>query len=68
MIQSVSIMAQNCGHSLLSEMIDHAPNIYEMTRDLARVAKQIKHDTKEDIDAPKPVLEAIRRVYDVTVG
>lgn len=55
-------------HSLLSEMTDHLPNIYEMTRDIAKVAKQIKQDTKEDIDAPKPVLEAITRIYEANVA
>jgi hypothetical protein len=67
MIQWLSIMTRN-EHSLLSEMTDYAPNIYELTRDLARIAKQIKHDTKEDINAPKPVLEAVKKIYQATIS
>lgn len=46
-------------HGQLSGLIDEVESIYDMTKDLARIAKQIKEDTKEDIDPPAPVLEAI---------
>ena len=46
-------------HGLLSDLTDQEPNIYELTKDLARIAKQIKEDTKEDPEPPKPILEAI---------
>jgi hypothetical protein len=46
-------------HRQLSELIDEVQSIYDMTKDLARISKQIKEDTKEDIDPPAPVLEAI---------
>ena len=49
---------------LLSELTDHEPNIYEMTKDLAKIAKQIKEDTKEDPEPPKPVIEAIKKLYE----
>ncbi len=51
-------------HSLLSDLTDHDANIYEMTRTLARVAKHIKEDTKEESDPPKPVLEAIKKYHE----
>ncbi len=47
----------------LSDLTDHEPNIYELTRNLARIAKQIKQDTREDTSAPKPIPEAIERLY-----
>lgn len=69
MLQCIFTMAnQDKANSLLSEMNDHLPNIYEMTRDIAKVAKQIKADTKEDIEAPKPVLEAITKIYETSVA
>lgn len=52
---------------LLSALTDNEPNIYEMTRDMARVAKQIKEDTKEDPEPPKPVIEAIKAMYNAKV-
>ena len=39
-----------------------------MTKELAGIAKQIKEDTKEDPDPPKPVLEAIARRHENSVG
>jgi hypothetical protein len=49
---------------LLSELTDHQPNIYEMTKDLAGIAKQIKEDTKEEPEPPKPINEAIIKLYE----
>jgi hypothetical protein len=37
-----------------------------MTKELAGVAKQIKEDTKEDPEPPKPVLEAVAKKHDAT--
>lgn len=54
----------NLVHGLLSELTDFVPNIYEMTKDLARIAKQIKEDTKEDPEPPKPIPEAIKAMYE----
>lgn len=54
-------------HSLLSKLTDHEHNVYELTRDIARIAKQIKEDTKEFADPPKPTLEAIRVMYEARV-
>lgn len=53
---------------LLSELTDHEPNIYEMAKDLARIAKQIKEDTKEDPEPPKPVIEAIKKMYESRIA
>ena len=53
-------------HALLSDLTDQEPNIYELTKDMARIAKQIKEDTKEDPDPPKPVLEAINMIYNAS--
>lgn len=50
-------------HSLLSDLTDYDSNIYELARNIARVAKQIKEDTKEDSECPKPVLEAIKKYH-----
>ncbi len=50
-------------HTLLSAITDHDANIYDMTKDLARIAKQTKEDNKEEVGAPRPVIEAIRKVY-----
>jgi DNA-directed RNA polymerase subunit K/omega len=47
-------------HSLLSDLTDFDANIYEMARTLARIAKHIKEDTKEEAEPPKPVLQAIK--------
>ena len=55
-------------HAKLSDLTDHEPCIYEMCRDIARVAKQIKFDTREDTMAPKPVLEAINMMYESRIG
>ena len=49
---------------LLSELTDYNDNIYDMTKELAGIAKQIKEDTKEDPDPPKPVPEAIIRRHE----
>ena len=54
-------------HSLLSQLTDHEPNVYELTRDIARIAKQIKEDTKESSEPPKPTLEAIKVMYEARV-
>lgn len=51
-------------NSLLSDLTDIDANIYEMTKDLARIAKQIKEDTKEEPEPPKPVPEAIKTMYE----
>lgn len=53
---------------LLSQLTDHNENIYDMTKELAGIAKQIKEDTKEDAEPPKPVLEAIARRHENSVG
>ncbi len=53
---------------LLSALTDNEPNIYEMTRDMARVAKQIKEDTKEDSQQHKPVIEAIEAMYEARIS
>lgn len=50
-------------HSLLSDLTDFDANIYEMTKTLARIAKQIKSDTKEEAEPPRPVLEAIKKYH-----
>lgn len=55
-------------NSVLSDITDIEPNIYEMTKDLARIAKQIKEDTKEEPEPPKPVLEAIKTMYESRTG
>jgi len=39
-----------------------------MTKDLARIAKQIKEDTKEEPEPPKPVPEAIKTMYESRSG
>ena len=51
---------------LLSDLTDFDENIYDMTKELAGIAKQIKEDTKEDPEPPKPVLEAVARRHDAT--
>ena len=53
---------------LLSELTDYNDNIYDMTKELAGIAKQIKEDTKEDPDPPKPVIEAIIKRHENSVG
>lgn len=53
-------------HGLLSDLTDQEPNIYELTKDLARISKQIKEDTKEDPEPPKPLLEAINKIHELT--
>jgi hypothetical protein len=53
---------------LLSDLTDYNENIYDMTKELAGIAKQIKEDTKEDAEPPKPVLEAILRRHENSVG
>lgn len=58
----------NLVHGLLSELTDFVPNIYEMTKDLARIAKQIKEDTKEDPEPPKPIPEAIKAMYEPRIA
>jgi len=50
-------------HQQLSDLIDFDDNIYSMTKDLAGVAKQIKFESKEDIDPPIPVFEAVNMTY-----
>ena len=50
-------------HTELSDLTDDATNIYTMTRDIAAVAKQIKENSKEDIDPPNPVLEAVEKTF-----
>lgn len=52
-------------HILLSDLTDQADNIYELTREIAGVAKQIKEDTKEETDPPNPVLESIGQIYEI---
>lgn len=59
---------RNLVHGLLSELTDFVPNIYEMTKDLARIAKQIKEDTKEDPEPPKPIPEAIKAMYEPRIS
>lgn len=55
-------------HCLLSDLNDQEANIYELTKDLARIAKQIKDDTKEDPEPPKPILEAIYKFAESSVA
>ncbi|MDD9898820.1 MAG: hypothetical protein OXU45_07465 [Candidatus Melainabacteria bacterium] len=55
-------------HRKLSDLTDQEPNIYELTKDLARIAKQIKEDTKEDPEPPKPILEAIYKFSESTAA
>ena len=50
-------------HALLSDLNDFCPNIYQMAKDLAGIAKQVKENTKEEAEPPKPVLEAIEMMY-----
>jgi hypothetical protein len=60
-----SLMAEKYNvRDLLSELTDHEPNIYEMTKDLAGIAKQIKEDTKEDPEPPKSIQAAIVKLYE----
>ncbi len=54
-------------NQLLSDLTDYNENIYDMAKELAGIAKQIKEDTKEDPEPPKPVLEAILRKHDSQV-
>jgi hypothetical protein len=61
-------MSQEQVHSELSDLADLNINIYELTRDLARIAKQIKEDTKEETDPPIPVLEAVHLVHENKYG
>ncbi len=49
-------------HIELSELTDEADNVYELTRHIAGVAKQIKEDNKEDTDPPNPVLKGIEEI------
>lgn len=55
-------------NSLISDLTDHNENIYEMAKDLARIAKQIKEDTKEEAEPPKPVAEAVKKMYESQVA
>lgn len=55
-------------HAELSELTDHKESIYEMTRDLAGIAKQFKEDTKEDTEPPNAVLSAISLMYQSEIG
>lgn len=50
-------------HEQLSELSDYADNIYELTKDIAGVAKRIKFDSREEIEQPIPVLEAVNRFH-----
>lgn len=60
--------ASHIVNSVLSDLTDIEPNIYEMTKDLARIAKQIKEDTKEEPEPPKPVPEAIKTMFESRTG
>ena len=54
-------------NQLLSDLTDHNENIYDMAKELAGIAKQIKEDTKEDAEPPKPVIEAIARKHEAQI-
>jgi|LakMenEpi03Aug12_release.lakeMendotaPanAssembly.Ray.scaffolds.fasta_scaffold5119890_1 hypothetical protein len=60
--------ASHIVNSVLSDLTDIEPNIYEMTKDLARIAKQIKEDTKEEPEPPKPVPQAIKTMFESRTG
>lgn len=62
-IQDMTEFVEENIHRKLSDLNDEAGNIYEMTRDIAAVAKQIKEETKEEIDPPNPVIEAIEKMF-----
>ncbi len=51
-------------HEQLSNLIDNAENVYALTKDIAGVAKRIKYDTREDIDPPTAVFEAVKVIYE----
>ncbi|MFM7457590.1 MAG: hypothetical protein ACOYK1_01555 [Vampirovibrionia bacterium] len=50
-------------NKFLSEIIDYEENIYEMTREIAGVAKRIKEQDKEEPSPYPPILKAIKEVY-----
>lgn len=50
-------------NKFLSEIIDYEENIYEMTREIAGVAKRIKEHDKEEPSPEPPILKAIKEVY-----
>ncbi len=54
-------------HEQLSELTDNVDNVYALTKDIAGVAKRIKFDTREEIEPPTPVFEAIKVIYESRV-
>lgn len=50
-------------NKFLSEIIDYEDNVYEMTREIAGVAKRIKEQDKEEPSPEPPILKAIKEVY-----
>jgi len=50
-------------NKFLSEIIDYEANVYEMTREIAGVAKRIKEQDKEEPSPEPPILKAIKEVY-----
>ncbi len=54
-------------HEQLSDLTDNAENVYGLTKDIAGVAKRIKFDTREEIEPPTPVFEAIKVIYEARV-
>lgn len=55
---------KNSTNQLLSDLTDFNENIYDMTKELAGIAKHIKEETKENPEPPKPVLEAVIRKHE----
>ncbi len=55
-------------HELLSELTDNSGNVYSLTKDIAGVAKRIKFDTREEIDPPTPVFEAVKVIYETRIN
>lgn len=50
-------------NKFLSEIIDFEENVYDMTREVAGVAKRIKEQDKEEPNPEPPILKAIKEVY-----
>lgn len=50
-------------HIELSELTDAENSVYELTREIAGIAKQIKEETKEEVDPVDSILESINILY-----
>ncbi len=55
-------------HEQLSDLSDLSGNVYALTKDIAGVAKRIKFDTREEVDPPTPVFEAIQVIYETRLS